>query len=455
MQHNVLIHAYENRHANIPARTEGDWYKIVNKKSDKDSAAKVYLYGSVGGWDGVEVNQFVKDLADVDASTIKLHINSPGGAVFDAIAIYNALKQHDAEVHTIIDGIAASAASFIAMAGETVTATRNATIMIHDAIAGCYGNRADMLETANLLDKVSNNIADIYAYNAGGTELEWRELMKAETWFTAAEARAVNLVDVVLDSDDSDDSDEDAPDKASNSWNLGGMFNYEGRKAAPSPFLLREKVRNQIKEASVGTEETNKEQEGQTSGATPVDDAATNVESSNESVTEEQSSSDANTSDVTNQANIVVVLNGEAVSNQRIIQDHVNALETHYRESVENERIGFVENLSRDNLISATQVGDRESGLIAFALGLTSEQFTAWKATFDAAPANTLFGEYGNTPGDAAAPGNEDENSIRDQIEVYESIVAQHKSRGMVQEELETKDSWNQLQALKAKLENK
>jgi ATP-dependent protease ClpP protease subunit len=164
-----------NRQNNLPKASDKPWYKIVNKA--KSDVTKVYIYDAIGGWFGIEVNDFIKELNDIETKEIHLHINSPGGSVYDGIAIYNSLKQHDAKVTTYIDALAASAASFIAMAGETVIAARNSTVMIHDAMGVCMGNQSDMLETADLLDKVSDNIADIYAYNAGGDAAEWRALM--------------------------------------------------------------------------------------------------------------------------------------------------------------------------------------------------------------------------------------------------------------------------------------
>jgi hypothetical protein len=111
-----------------------------------------------------------------------VHINSPGGDVFDGIAIYNALANHAASVTTYIDGLAASAASFIAQAGSPVKIARNASMMIHDAEGICVGNCAAMLEMADLLDAASNNIADIYS-RSGGTVPQWRDRMKATTWY--------------------------------------------------------------------------------------------------------------------------------------------------------------------------------------------------------------------------------------------------------------------------------
>jgi len=121
--------------------------------------------------------------------------------VFDAVAIYTSLRQHKAQVHVIVDSLAASAASFIAMAGDKITAMANAMMMIHDPLGLVIGNAADMRELADLLDKHGDNIAAIYAGRAGGKVEDWRAAMLAETWYLADEAYAAGLVDEVDDAD--------------------------------------------------------------------------------------------------------------------------------------------------------------------------------------------------------------------------------------------------------------
>jgi ATP-dependent protease ClpP protease subunit len=195
-----------------------DWFKIENK----GSSATVMIYDEIGYF-GVTAQDFVNQLNALDVADITLKINSPGGEVFDAVAIYNALKDHPATVAVQIDGLAASAASFIAMAGDTISIQRNATMMIHDAAGLAIGNAADMRELADLLDGASNNIADIYAQRAGGTAAEWRARMQATTWYNnGAEAVAAGLADTVLGADA-----EPAPD---NTWDLS-VFN----KRTPEP----------------------------------------------------------------------------------------------------------------------------------------------------------------------------------------------------------------------------
>src|SRR5690606_8034659 len=103
--------------------------------------------------------------------------------------------QHQAHVTVIVDSLAASIASVIAMAGDRVVMAKNATMMIHDGHGLSIGNAADMREMADLLDKVSDNIASVYAERAGGDVAEWRERMRAETWYSADEAVSAGLAD--------------------------------------------------------------------------------------------------------------------------------------------------------------------------------------------------------------------------------------------------------------------
>ena len=148
-----------------------DWYRIENNSS---ATAKVYIYDEIG-YVGVSAQDFVRDLNEVKASKIELHIDSPGGDVFDGIAIYNVIKDHPADVTVIVDGIAASAASFIAQAGDKIVMNRNSSMMIHDAHGLAIGNSKDMAELAGLLDKASDNIASIYAERCGMPAEHWRE----------------------------------------------------------------------------------------------------------------------------------------------------------------------------------------------------------------------------------------------------------------------------------------
>ena len=122
-----------------------------------------------------------------------LRINSPGGSVFDAVAIHNALSRHAGPVTVWIDGIAASAASYIAMAGDEIVMPANAFLMIHDPAGVVVGTAADMRDMAGTLDKIAGSMLRGYAARSGRPEDEIAGLMAAETWFGAAEALEAGL----------------------------------------------------------------------------------------------------------------------------------------------------------------------------------------------------------------------------------------------------------------------
>jgi ATP-dependent protease ClpP protease subunit len=169
------------------------WYRITNA-ADSDEA-EVMLYDEVGGWFGATADQFIADLRGITAPNLRLRINSPGGSVFEGIAIANAVRSHPANVTVQVDGIAASIASVIAMAGDRIEMAPNSMLMIHDASGVCLGNASDMEEMAELLDLISDNIADAYASRAGGTRDQWRDRMRAETWYLPEDAVENGLAD--------------------------------------------------------------------------------------------------------------------------------------------------------------------------------------------------------------------------------------------------------------------
>jgi len=198
-----------------------DWYRITTNKVD---GAEVWVYDEIGYF-GVTAADFVREFAEIDRDRISVHINSPGGEVFDGIAIYEAMRQHDAEVTVYIDSLAASIASVIAMGGDRRIIARNAQMMIHDGHTVVVGDAADLRAQADRLEAVSDNIADIYADRCGGTQKKWRSLMLAETWFSAREAVDAGLVDEVSGSS-----------SAKNDWDLS-IFAYAGRATAPAPAI--------------------------------------------------------------------------------------------------------------------------------------------------------------------------------------------------------------------------
>jgi ATP-dependent Clp endopeptidase proteolytic subunit ClpP len=173
------------------------WYNIVNK----GEKAEIWIYEEIGEdfWTGggITAKSFQKELADIKASQIDLHINCPGGLVFDGITIYNLIKQHPANVTTYIDGLAASIASVIALAGNKVVMAENALFMIHGAMGMTAGFAKDMRDFADKLDKVSGMISSAYVSKTGKDESEILSMMDVETWMTASEAKDYGFIDEI------------------------------------------------------------------------------------------------------------------------------------------------------------------------------------------------------------------------------------------------------------------
>lgn len=172
-----------------------DWYHIENAASD---TADVFIYDEIGFW-GITAADFVRDLRSITAKNITLRLNTPGGEVFDGIAIYTALKDHHATVEVRIDSLAASIGSVIAMAGDRVVMAKHSTMMIHEPFALAIGDAEDMRKLAETLDLFADNIASFYAERAGGSVREWRDRMRAETWYSDQAAVDAGLADEIAE----------------------------------------------------------------------------------------------------------------------------------------------------------------------------------------------------------------------------------------------------------------
>lgn len=162
---------------------------------------ELMIYSDIGfSWfddEGITAASFAKDLAAVRTPNLRLRINSPGGDVFDGIAIANLIREWGGNVTGLVDGLCASIATVILMACDEIEMGRNTQAMIHDASGFCFGNPADMDEMSALLNMISDNIAGVYADRAGGAVKTWRERMTAETWFTADDMVSAGLADRV------------------------------------------------------------------------------------------------------------------------------------------------------------------------------------------------------------------------------------------------------------------
>ena len=172
-------------------------------KNEEEKSAELILYGSIGSdeyWDDISDKAFKQDIENLgDVENITLHINSPGGSVFSAVAIANTLKNHRAKVTANIDGLAASAATIITSACDTVRMPKNALFMIHNPITFAYGNNQEMQKTVEMLDKVKNSIIETYLNKTKTDKETLSELMDNETWMNAEEAKEYGFIDEILD----------------------------------------------------------------------------------------------------------------------------------------------------------------------------------------------------------------------------------------------------------------
>lgn len=209
------------------------WYRIENAVDDENST-DLYIHDEIGGW-GVYSTDLIRELMTITTDTIKVRINSPGGDVFEGLAIHNALRTHPATIKTYVDGLAASAASFIFQAGEQREMGEYTQLMIHNPSALVWGESEEMRKMADLLDKLRDTVANLYADRSGQDVEQFVEMMGAETWFNASEAVDFGLADSV---------DVTAPEKPKNQWNLGEVYMYAGRENAPAPRRTRAKVTN-------------------------------------------------------------------------------------------------------------------------------------------------------------------------------------------------------------------
>ncbi|EAU9329510.1 Clp protease ClpP [Salmonella enterica] len=174
-----------------------NWWNIKNSAGEDDTPAEMQLYGYIGEWDDISSAEVVKQLKVITAKTIVVRINSYGGSVFTAQAILSSLKRHPANVTVYIDGIAASAATIIAMAGDKIIIPANAMMMIHNPWTLAAGDSEELRSIAEMMDKVRNSILAAYREKTGLSDEKLIELMDAETWFSADEAVELGFADEV------------------------------------------------------------------------------------------------------------------------------------------------------------------------------------------------------------------------------------------------------------------
>lgn len=235
-----------------PPENYSDVFRAAVKNESQGASSKaakvatMRLYGPIyDGWMGVSASAVAEALGQIDddVEEIRVRINSPGGDVSEAMTILNMFRAHKARTVGVVDGIAASAGSFLAAGLDETVMSPGTQMMVHDAAGMCFGQAKDMLKAAEMLDSFSNSIASIYAQVAGGTSAEWRAVMVEESWYTADEAVEANLADrvgIVTDAgqtetaETDDDFEAAVEDMVRARYDLS-VFNYAGRDAAPAP----------------------------------------------------------------------------------------------------------------------------------------------------------------------------------------------------------------------------
>ena len=170
-----------------------EWFKVI--AASEDTSAEILLFDFIG-WPYNDPRDLIHALADMGDVTVR--INSPGGDVFDGAAIYNAFSSHKGIITTRIEGLAASMASVIAMAGKKVQAYDNTFFMVHNSSTFAMGNQYELRDTADLLEKVDTTITDAYQKKTKKGKKEISEMMKATTWMTAKEAKDHGFVDEIV-----------------------------------------------------------------------------------------------------------------------------------------------------------------------------------------------------------------------------------------------------------------
>lgn len=175
---------------------------VLALNTSASGEVELVIYGPIGDhyWsDGVTAASIVEQLGQITASTINVRINSDGGVVSDGLAIYNALKRHGATINVTIDGIAASIASLIAMAGKTVRMPANTMMMLHAPHGGAWGNAAVLREVADVLDTFARSMTESYAAKSQRAgEISAMLTDGRDHWFTASEAVSFGLADEVI-----------------------------------------------------------------------------------------------------------------------------------------------------------------------------------------------------------------------------------------------------------------
>lgn len=201
----------------------------IRVQMDNDRQATVYVYDILDDWWGIDAESFVREVNALDVDTLNVRINSPGGDVFTARAMQTALSQHPANVVVHVDGLAASAATFLAMAANEVNISAGAFFMIHKGWTFMLGNADELRDQAHLLDVIDDSIANDYTNRTGLTLDAVLDMMSDETWMSAQQAVDYGFADRLADS--TTNSEPQIDDK---------VFNLSAYQHPPQDYLYQQ-----------------------------------------------------------------------------------------------------------------------------------------------------------------------------------------------------------------------
>lgn len=203
----------------------------IRAETAADGIVHLYVFDVIDPWWGANASDLTKALAAAMGADVYLHINSPGGDVFESLAMAAAVTAYAGKVTAKIEGVAASAATRLALSAAEVHITDGSLFMVHNAWTIAYGNKDELRSTADLLDKVDVGIAGDYQRKTGATPEQVAAWMNAETWFTAAEAKDAGFVDQVVANSQAGGASQASAQR----WNLSAYANAPKPASPPAP----------------------------------------------------------------------------------------------------------------------------------------------------------------------------------------------------------------------------
>jgi ATP-dependent protease ClpP protease subunit len=199
-----------------------------------EEGVAIYVYDVIDPYWGASATALIEQLTAAAGKLVELHINSPGGDVFEARAMAAAIAGYDGPVEACIDGVCASAATYLALAAKSTCMVEGALLMVHNSWTIAYGDKTALRSTADLVEKIDGTIAATYMKKTGATLAQVQAWMDAETWFTCQEALDAHFIDAIEPNTQQGDMAEDAQQ---NRWNLSAYANAPKPqpRAAPAP----------------------------------------------------------------------------------------------------------------------------------------------------------------------------------------------------------------------------